>query len=89
MNQTLPLDQFNKLTKPEKLAILEECGTHLELQMKYGGNTLALFSLYSYYVVVTLNEKTDRLTKVAAFDDYSMLDPFLANIDLLPVYAML
>lgn len=82
-------NHFNALANPEKFALLEEDGVHLEAYYLSGPYKVALFDLYGYYVAVWLHQAQDKLTKATAFTEYEALTPFLPSIDIMPVYAAL
>jgi hypothetical protein len=87
----LTVEQFNKLTLPEKLEILEQDdAVYLEHFYYAGSRKITLFLLYgSIYVSVHYDRQTDRISKANAFTEYSKLDAYIQNIDLKEIYALL
>lgn len=83
------IQQFNRLSSPQKYGILEDTGIYLDVFRIEGPFKIALFSLENFYCEVWLNQKTDQLFKAVAFSSYKKLDPFLAAIDLTEVYTSL
>lgn len=81
--------EFNRLANPQKWAIIEDHGTYMELCRLQGELKICLFSLADYYVEVFYHPKQDRLLKAAAFVYSNRLDPYLKQIDILPIYAVL
>ena len=83
------LHQFNRLSNPEKWAVIEDSGTYLEVFRMDGKTKICLFALFNYYVEVYYNQVNDRLIKAVAFSSYKRLDSFIAGIDLSGIYAYL
>lgn len=84
----LSIQKFNRLTNPEKYAVLEDHAVYLDVYRMDGPFKVALFDLCGYYVEVWLNQKTDQLMKAVAFSSYKRLDLFLQGIDIAAVYSV-
>jgi hypothetical protein len=78
----LTVQAFNRLTNPEKYAILEDDGIYLDVYRIDGAFKIALFALPWCYCEVWLNQSSDQLLKAVAFSSYKKLDLFLYNINI-------
>ena len=89
MENSLTITDFSRLSKSEQYGLLEDYGSFLEAFYVDGPYKVALFELNGFYVEVWLNQKTDKLLKAVAFDDYNKLDLFLKQVDITSIYSML
>jgi hypothetical protein len=85
----LTVQAFNRLTNPEKYAILEDNGIYLDVYTIDGPFKIALFALPWCYCEVWLNQSTDQLLKAVAFSSYKKLDHYLERIDITGIYSAL
>jgi hypothetical protein len=83
----LSIQKFNRLSNPEKYAILEDNGTYLQVYRIEGPFKIALFALPWCYCEVWLNQSTNQLLKATAFKSYKKLDSYLGMIDITPVLS--
>ncbi len=89
MGNSLTIIEFSRLSKSEQYSLLEDYGSFLEAFYIEGPHKVALFELNGFYVEVWLNQKTDKLLKAVAFDDYNKLDLFLKEVDITSIYSAL
>lgn len=86
-------EEFNHLRSGQKYFLVEQYGTYLDASYHSGKYLIALFwlpcRLSGYYVSVKLHRDTDNISGCTAFTDYKMLDPFLTDVDVEPLYALL
>ena len=82
------LNKFNKLPNREKLALVEEQGTYLELIRKDSHLKIRLFSLFQFYVEIYFSEGRVQLVTAIGINDQK-LDQYLSTIDLTEIYAVL
>jgi hypothetical protein len=85
----LTLYQFNSLDHTERIQILEDFGTYLEVNRHSDGCKVALFSLYGFYVEVYLREVTDTIVKLKGFHSLTRLDLYLNQVDISSLYSVL
>jgi hypothetical protein len=87
--QNITLYQFNKLSKRQQYGLLEDYGIFLDVFRHDRTYKVALFDYNGYYVEVWLNPRTDELLKAVAFTSYHKLDPYMKDIDIKAIHAML
>jgi hypothetical protein len=74
--------QFNSLDHADRIQILEDFGTYLELSRQSEGCKVALFDLYGFYVEVYLDQQEDRIIKLHGFGNTNRLEKYLRQIDI-------
>jgi hypothetical protein len=77
----ITLYEFNALNEFEKGAVLWDYGVHVSERFDET-NGYSLFQLNDFYVEVKYNSDLNVLTKFTSFNTYTMLKPYLGNIDL-------
>ena len=77
----ITLYEFNSLNEYEKGAALWDYGVHVSERFdnEYG---YSLYQLNDFYVEVKYNGDINEISKFTSFRNYTMLEPFLYDIDL-------
>lgn len=73
----------------DRMQIVEDFGSYLEVDRLSNGCKLALFALYGFYVEVWLNEHTDTIIKLNGFTSLTRLDLYLNQVDISAVYSVI
>lgn len=91
--RNISLFEFNKLYPGQQYFILETFGTYLHTSFIKGQYQIALFwlpcDLSGFYVAVEVELESDKIKGCTGFIEYEKLDPFLIDIDVEPIYALL
>ena len=82
----MKLSQFNLLDESEQVAMLLEDGV-LVAERFYKEFTILLYQLRGFYVEVYYHKTYEVIQGFRSFENLSSLDPFLAAIDISPVYS--
>lgn len=82
----MKLLDFNLLDEAEQVALLLAEGV-LVAERFYKEFTILLYQLQEFYVEVYYHKTYEVIQGFRSFENLSALDPFLANIDISPVYS--
>lgn len=81
----LTLYEFNALDEPGQADVLQERGVVVGLREE-GVYVFILYQIHSFYVEGWWHKHEDRLTGYRSFNDTELLEPYLNQINLTPVF---
>ena len=78
----MTFQQFNKLSAVEQEIAVWYIGVAVADRFD-GDNRFLLFQLDSFYIEITYAINLNIITKIVAFDNMELLDPYLENIQVI------
>lgn len=83
------LKRFNTLSSKLQIHLLMEEGVLLDLAMTRRNAEVVLFAYDDFYVELVVSPRTDDILSIRAFQSLERLEPYLQQIDLSEITALL
>ena len=74
------LQEFSRLSEPEKVARLYEEGVYIG-KRKHGTTVAVLYQLHGFYAEVFYRKYRQVIDRISCFSGTDRLDPYLTGID--------
>ena len=89
MQPVISYHHFARLPLITKASLAYFEGVYLGVTCNHRDYKVALYALHDFYVMIWYIKKNGQLKEIKSFKKYTMLDPFIKQIDISPVLRIL